>query len=148
MSERLRSIGATVVLVVVIVLLFTTDALLARHPIGVALQVLAVALMLWARWTFGVRSFHAAANPTAGGLVTSGPYRYWRHPIYAAVLLFVWAGVLTQRTAPTPAALLLAGLATLMTAVRIDAEEQLLYATYPAYPAYAARTRRLIPFVF
>jgi protein-S-isoprenylcysteine O-methyltransferase Ste14 len=42
-----------------------------------------------ARVTFGRRSFHAAANPTAGGLVTTGPYRLIRHPIYTAACLFV-----------------------------------------------------------
>lgn len=147
MSPRMRSILATPLLVVAIVLLYLQHALLARHPIGMALQLLAVALMIWARLTFGRRSFHAAANPTEGGLVTVGPYRYWRHPIYAAVLLFVWAGVLAQWALPSGTALLLAALATLMTAVRIQAEEQLLRTIYPAYGAYAARTKRVIPFV-
>ena len=50
--------------------------------------------MVAARITFGRRSFHAAANPTEGGLVTTGPYAYIRHPIYAAILYFVWAGAL------------------------------------------------------
>ncbi|HET7457274.1 MAG TPA: isoprenylcysteine carboxylmethyltransferase family protein, partial [Gemmatimonadaceae bacterium] len=121
---------------------------LARHPVGMALQGAAVLLMIWARLTFGVRSFHAAATPTEGGLVTRGPYRYWRHPIYAAVLLFVWAGVLSQRHPPSALALLLAAGATLMTAVRIHAEETLLRTTFADYDAYAARTKRIVPFVF
>jgi len=94
-------------------------------------------------------SFHAAATPTAGGLVTSGPYRYWRHPIYAAVLLFVWAGVLSHGV--DRVALGLAVVATLMTAVRIASEERLLRAEFPGeagYEAYARRTKRLVPFVF
>jgi hypothetical protein len=40
--------------------------------------------------TFGARSFHAGANPTDGGVVTAGPYRFFRHPIYAAILYFLW----------------------------------------------------------
>ena len=111
--------------------------------------MLAALLMLWARITFGRRSFHAAANPTAGGLVTWGPYRYWRHPIYAAILLFTWAGVLSHGL--DPIALALALLATLMTAVRIASEEHYLRAEFPGengYDAYARRTKRLVPFVF
>lgn len=148
MNGKHRSLVATIILVVAVVLLLQQHSLGARTPVGIALQLLAVALMLWARVTFGMRSFHAGANPTAGGLVTSGPYRYWRHPIYAAILLFVWAGIFSQGAPPGPIGLALAALATAMTAVRIQAEEQLLRTTMPEYSAYAARTRRLIPFVF
>ena len=148
MNAKTRSLVATVLLVVAVGLLLRDHALLARTPLGIALQALAVALMLWARLTFGMRSFHATATPTAGGLVTAGPYRYWRHPIYAAVLLFVWSGILARGVAPTAMGVALGLVATLMTAVRIQAEEQLLRASMPEYPAYAARTKRLIPFVF
>ena len=148
MSPRSRSIVATLVLVAAVMLLLRQQTLLARHPIGRVMQGLAVALMLWARWTFGRRSFHAAADPTEGGLVTTGPYRYWRHPIYAAVLLFVWAGVLAQGTLPAMLAVLLAATATVATGVRIHAEEVALRTAFPAYAAYARSTSRLIPFVF
>jgi len=146
MDPRKRSLVATMVLVVCVVVLFVRHALLAAAPIGIALQVLAALLMLWARLTFGTRSFHAAANPTAGGLVATGPYRYWRHPIYAAVLLFMWAGVLS-RGMPSLADVALAVLATGMTLVRVQAEEELLRVAMPEYADYAARTKRFIPFV-
>jgi protein-S-isoprenylcysteine O-methyltransferase Ste14 len=148
MSPKRRSLVATVLLVVAVVFLLRDRALIARTPVGIVLQSLAVVLMLWARFTFGMRSFHATANPTEGGLVTAGPYRYWRHPIYAAVLLFVWSGVLGRGDTPTSMDLVLGAFATLMTAVRIQAEEQLLRASMPEYVAYAARTKRIIPFVF
>jgi protein-S-isoprenylcysteine O-methyltransferase Ste14 len=138
------SIAATVVLIAAAIGLVVTDSLFARQPVALVLQAAAVLLMLWARVTFGMRSFHAAADPTSGGLVTTGPYRYVRHPIYAAVLLFVWAGVATHAT---PRAVALALLATAATAVRIWAEERLVTSRYPEYREYAARTKRVIPFV-
>jgi protein-S-isoprenylcysteine O-methyltransferase Ste14 len=147
MDPRKRSLVATILLVVCVVLLLERHALLAASSIGIALQVLAALLMLWARLTFGTRSFHAAANPTAGGLVASGPYRYWRHPIYAAVLLFVWAGVLSHGLTPALPDLGLAALATVLTLVRVQTEEQLLRVEMPEYADYAARTKRFIPFV-
>lgn len=146
MDSRKRSLVATMVLVVCVVVLFVRHALVAAAPIGIALQVLAALLMLWSRLTFGMRSFHAAANPTAGGLVATGPYRYWRHPIYAAILLFVWAGVLSHGM-PSLADVALAVLATGMTLVRVHAEEELLRVAMPEYADYAARTKRFIPFV-
>jgi protein-S-isoprenylcysteine O-methyltransferase Ste14 len=124
--------------------LFLSHHLVCRNPLVIAVQVMAVLLMLWARVTFGMRSFHAAATPTAGGLVTNGPYGLWRHPIYAAILWFVWAGALCQ-----PAVVGMAGAAVISAglALRMTIEERLLRRTYPEYEAYAARTRRVIPYL-
>jgi protein-S-isoprenylcysteine O-methyltransferase Ste14 len=95
-----------------------------------------------------MRSFHAAANPTQGGLVTNGPYRFWRHPIYAAILIFMWTGVLTQGSMPSLLSMLFAVVATIATAIRINSEETLLKETFPDYAAYSARTKRIIPFLY
>jgi protein-S-isoprenylcysteine O-methyltransferase Ste14 len=106
-------------------------------------QVGAIVLMVAARVTFGRRSFHAAADPTAGGLVTSGPYRWIRHPIYAAVLYFSWSAADDHRSGTAFAAALLV---TAGAAVRMYAEERLLAGRYPEYLDYRARTARVIPF--
>src|SRR5512140_2240697 len=100
MSLKQASIVATAVLPAAILGLFVRHALFAIHPGLMLVQVLAVILVIWARLTFGMRSFHFAANPTDGGLVTSGPYRFVRHPIYAAILFFVWAGIASRTTLP------------------------------------------------
>ena len=125
--------------------LYLVHALFFPLPAVTAVQVLAVLLMLWARVTFGRRSFHASADPTQGGLMTTGPYRFIRHPIYTAACLFGWPGAVT---AHTPLALALAALVTVGALVRMLCEERLLVGLYPEYRDYAARTRRMIPYVF
>jgi len=77
-----------------LIALVVTHALFSPALSAIAVQVAAVILMLWARVTFRLRSFHASAEPTAGGLVVAGPYRYIRHPIYTAGCGIGWAGVL------------------------------------------------------
>ena len=82
---------------------------------------------------------------TVGGLVTWGPYRYIRHPIYTAVCLFGWAGIAAHASAASVAlgVVMLAGGLT-----RMLSEERLVSAIYPEYGEYAKRTKRMIPFVF
>jgi len=145
MNWKWLSLAALAGLVACIVGLYLIKyAILGAGPITITIQVIAVLLMVWARLTFGIRSFHGLANPTAGGLVTTGPYRYIRHPIYAAILYFLWAGIAAH---PSLVALAVVLLATAFTAVRIVAEEKLLVTMYQEYGAYARATKRLVPFV-
>jgi protein-S-isoprenylcysteine O-methyltransferase Ste14 len=77
-------------------------------------------------------------------LVTHGPYRWVRHPIYAAVLYFTWAAAIDHHTR---AALAAAVLVAVGAAFRMYAEETLLVRMYPEYVPYGRRTARVIPFV-
>jgi protein-S-isoprenylcysteine O-methyltransferase Ste14 len=128
----------------VIILVFR-ESLLAFGVMAIGVQVASTLLMLWARLSLGRRSFHAAADATEGGLVTWGPYRYLRHPIYAAVLYFLWAGVLTHLSIING---LSGALVTVGLAVRMRAEERLVAERYPEYAVYAAHTKRIVPFIF
>ena len=132
-------------MIVSLVGLLFAHALFSWSPITIGLQVCAGLLMLWARLTFGTRSFHAAANATEGGLVTTGPYRYIRHPIYTAIVLFVWAGAVPNWSLAIAA---MAALATIGALVRMLCEEQLLVQRYPEYASYAKVTNRMIPYLF
>ena len=128
-----------------ILLLVWNQGLFSLSPIVIGVQIFAVFLMIWARMTFGRRSFHATARPTEGGLVTTGPYQYLRHPIYASALLIIWAGVFGNLSDVNVAF----GLLTLVGAIaRIICEEALVRVRYPEYDEYAKKTRRLIPFLF
>jgi|SRR6185437_12723229 len=144
MALRSVSILATAVLVAVAAALVFRGAILGTGPVSISLQAAGIALMLWARLTFGFRSFHYAANPTQGRLITRGPYRYIRNPIYAAAWLVIWTGVAVHWS---PINAMLGAVVAAMLIVRIACEEQLLRATYPEYADYERKTARLIPFV-
>ena len=142
---RSVSIAGLLLMVAVVIGLIYTHTLFSRSPVVIALQGAAVALMLWARFTLGSRSFHAAADPTEGGLVTSGPYRFIRHPIYTAACAFCWTGIMAHGSVPA-----IAGgvLLTIGAILRMLAEERLVAARYPEYLGYAGRTKRMVPHVF
>jgi protein-S-isoprenylcysteine O-methyltransferase Ste14 len=125
--------------------LLSTRTLFSSSPLVIALQILALVLFLWARVTFGRRSYHLVANPTEGGLVTGGPYRYIRHPIYAAFCLFTSAGAAAHWSW---SAGLYCGLILGSAMLRIFCEEALVAARYPEYAQYAGTTWRMIPYVY
>jgi protein-S-isoprenylcysteine O-methyltransferase Ste14 len=79
-------------------------------------------------------------------LVTTGVYRYLRHPLYAS-LLYGALGVFLKRPSVAGGALALAtGIFTFLTA-RVE-EREMLSKFGPAYAAYMKRTARFVPFVF
>jgi protein-S-isoprenylcysteine O-methyltransferase Ste14 len=131
-------------LILSVVWLVINGLAFATGTLTAAIQIAAVVLMIWARVTFGMRSFHATANPTEGGLVTTGPYRYFRHPIYAAILYFLLGSLIAH---PRLSTLFGTAIAAVMIALRIWSEETLLRGFYPEYAAYAHRTARIVPFV-
>ena len=76
-------------------------------------------------------------------VVTSGPYRYVRHPMYA-MMFFMWPG--TALTLGSWWALLPAAVIVIVFVIRTALEDRTLQAELPGYPAYAQRVRyRLVP---
>jgi protein-S-isoprenylcysteine O-methyltransferase Ste14 len=144
MNLKFASLAGFGIAVLVLIILVLRESILAVSFPAILIQVLAALLMFWARFTFGRRSFHASANPTEGGLITSGPYHYIRHPIYAAVMYFLWAGILSHISLLNA---LLGLVATIGLFIRIFTEERLVTERYPGYAEYAEHTKRIIPYV-
>lgn len=78
-------------------------------------------------------------------LVTNGPYKYIRHPMYTAVLLVCFGLLLTNTTVFTSTFFFLL---TIDLVVKLFYEEQLLDAYFDNYEAYKKKTFRIIPYVF
>jgi protein-S-isoprenylcysteine O-methyltransferase Ste14 len=133
---------AYALLAVPLAFLVLTKRFFSPLPIVIALQVAGMLVVVWARLTFGMRSFHVGSTATQGGLVTTGPYRFVRHPIYAGVLVIL-AGVLVGHH--YIATLIPVACVALALVVRIVAEERAILRTYPEYASYAQRTKRIIP---
>lgn len=142
---RIISLASWLLMGLALLGLAMSGAFFSVHPVAIMLESIAVALLIWARLTFGRRSFHGAANPTAGGLVTTGPYRFIRHPIYTSACLFGLTGVVMQWSLINVmlGALLFAG-----AIGRILCEERLIIEIYPEYREYAQATKRMVPYIF
>lgn len=118
----------------------------ARHPdwirptanpalrnAGAILWLGGAVLSLWPLWYLR-RSF--SVEPEARDLVTSGPYRWARHPIYAVYLLINGGILLRHFTLPLSA--VLAGWLALLV-IRVGYEERVLVSAFPQYREYRQR---------
>jgi len=130
--------------VIGLLILIQKKYVFSTNPVSICIQIFSVVLMIWSRLTLGFRSFHVAANPTEGELVTNGPYRLLRHPIYAAVIYFSWACFISF---PFPITFLAVFLVAGGLFIRMILEEKSLLTKYPGYAAYRRKAKRLIPFV-
>ncbi len=83
--------------------------------------------------------------PEARGLVTRGPYRAIRHPLYLSGLVIALGAMLHFRQ---PFALLVVLVTFALQIWRMHYEEQVLSRAFPDYAAYAARSWRLIPGIY
>jgi protein-S-isoprenylcysteine O-methyltransferase Ste14 len=122
---------------------------LLEKPSETAQTSLVVAgdLIALAAWSWLLVSFLALGRcfgllPEARGLVTRGPYRLVRHPVYLGEFGAV-AGLLVA--SPTTRNMLLAVAFAAAQTVRMRLEERELTDVFPEYVAYASRTPRLVP---
>lgn len=97
-----------------------------------------VAVLVWLGRSFSI-------TPQARRLVTSGPYKYVRHPLYAAELLTVF-GFQMQFLQPWAFLLFLGTLSVQI--LRMRFEEAILAEAFPTYTDYARRKARLIPILY
>ncbi len=123
-----------------------TGPWLAGMPWLLAAEFGGLLLGIWALLSVGQGNLHILPDVRAGAtFVRKGPYRFIRHPMYAALLLVALALTLDQPSPPRLAALALL-LAVLL--IKLHYEERLLDAAFPAYARYKQETSRLIPFVY
>lgn len=131
--------------VVTMLYLLISGNLLSPSPLVIAIQVLALALGIWARRTFKAGQFSTGAETKDGQLLMSGPYKFIRHPIYTTVLTLVWSSVIGH---PSLTTLIVSVIMTVVTVIRIATEEQFLRARYQGYAEYSQATKRIVPFIF
>jgi protein-S-isoprenylcysteine O-methyltransferase Ste14 len=156
-ATRTRSGSFVAIRVAVILVILALDraGLLMRQSaashnpwlqvVGLALFLLGLALAVWARIYLGRNWGTPMSEKADPELVTTGPYRYVRHPIYSGIILGMIGTAVTV------------GLHWLVVAVFLGAffvysaivEEHIMGRLFPdAYPVYMRSTKMLIPFIF
>ena len=117
----------------------------ALNLVGAIFTAAGVAFAIWARWHLGRNWSPHPAIKEHHELVTSGPYRFVRHPIYTGMLL---AALGSAFAIGWPWVIVFI-IVSIVFVWRIHTEERFMMQLFPdQYPAYRARTKALIPFIW
>jgi protein-S-isoprenylcysteine O-methyltransferase Ste14 len=145
---RIRALAAIVVILLVrlgVLRHYGVDSSPWLAGIGLVLFALGLGFAVWARVHIGRNWGTPMAQKNEPELVTSGPYRLVRHPIYSGILL---ASVGTA-VALSWFWLAVVGLAGIYFIYSATVEERYLTREFPdAYTAYRRSTKMLVPFLF
>jgi protein-S-isoprenylcysteine O-methyltransferase Ste14 len=147
-----RFAGIRVGLILVILLLarvrvFKGHAAISNpwlQGIGLALFLLGLALAVWARVYLGRNWGMPMSQKDDPELVTTGPYRSIRHPIYSGIILAM-IGTTIAASLYWLIAVVLLGAYFIYSAI---VEERFMARRFPdSYPEYKRSTKMLIPFI-
>jgi protein-S-isoprenylcysteine O-methyltransferase Ste14 len=147
---RLRGVSLLIIVVASVVIrrLHGVGSLTIHSPVlevvGTIVFVSGLALAVWARIHLGRNWGMPMTERAEPELITSGSYRYIRHPIYTGILLGLLGTALAINLYYLIALAVLTGYFVFSATV----EERNMTGAFPEqYPEYKAHTKMLIPFV-
>jgi protein-S-isoprenylcysteine O-methyltransferase Ste14 len=116
-----------------------------RAGLGLVLFAIGLGFAVWARVHIGRNWGTPMTQKEDPELVTSGPYRLVRHPIYSGVLV----AIVGTAVALSWLWLIAAALAGIYFGYAATVEERFLAKQFPdTYPAYRRCTKMLLPFIY
>lgn len=140
--------------VVILVLVLLRTGTLRGHPtaspgwlqaVGLAAFVVGLATAVWARICLGRNWGMPMSQKAEPELVTSGPYRTVRHPIYSGIILAMIGTALALSLVWLVVVVVLGGYFVYSAVM----EERSMARLFPdSYPPYQASTKMLVPYVF
>jgi protein-S-isoprenylcysteine O-methyltransferase Ste14 len=96
----------------------------------------------WSVWSLRSLGRSFSVIPQARAVVSTGPYRLVRHPLYLGEIVAT-LGLAILRPSPTTIGIWL--VLCVLQAFRATREEEVLATALPDYDSYRAKTRRLLP---
>jgi len=142
----LLSLGFVFIQFLCIGLIFSTGPNTPTNLSLLILEFLAIVLGLWSIFVMGLGNFNITPDVKSNGrLITAGPYRLIRHPMYTSILIATGVLVMDSFTLVRLAYWIILLVDLLL---KISHEEKLLKRFLEGYTAYMGRSARIIPFLY
>ena len=135
---------------VILQLLAMVSLLIFNNPfslgIGFALQIFGVIIGLWGILSIQIGNFNIQPEVKSNSLITSGPYKWIRNPMYLSVILF-YLPIIVENFNLLNLLVFIILIVTLL--MKMNSEEQFLEERFGTeYLQYKSKTKRIIPFLF
>lgn len=145
-SNILKSFTFVIIQFACLGLIAITGPIFPGNKLLLAVELLGLALGIWAVFVMGIGNFNVTPDPLKSSrLVTRGPYRFIRHPMYLALLLVTLPLVATEFSVLRLAIWLVLFIDLV---VKLNYEESILMTRLEGYRDYKQRSYRLIPFIY
>ncbi|MGZ9222696.1 MAG: methyltransferase family protein [Anaerolineales bacterium] len=145
-SNILKSFTFVIIQFSCLGLIAITGPIFPGNKLLLAVEFLGLALGSWAVFVMGIGNFNVTPDPLKSSrLVTRGPYRFIRHPMYLALLLVTLPLVATKFSVLRLAIWLVLFIDLV---VKLNYEEGILMTRLEGYRDYKQRSYHLIPFIY
>jgi protein-S-isoprenylcysteine O-methyltransferase Ste14 len=126
--------------------LYFTGPVMAQNTFNIITEILSILILVWSVSVMSISKLNVFPDIRKGSVfISNGPYKYIRHPMYLAVILFSISVVFDYMNV-IRIIILIVLIATLI--YKIEFEEKLLINHFEKYPQYRNKTKKLIPFIY
>lgn len=146
MSNAVKSYTLVVLQFSLIGILFFSSINFDFSSLNLALISISILLLLWAILAMQTSKLRVRPEPLASAtLITKGPYKLVRHPMYTAVLIGCAALLIHEFSIIR---LLMFITLTLVLLIKLNWEEKMLNEKFIDYKNYTKTSYKLIPFLY
>ena len=145
-TTGMRSILLTSIQFTCMGVLLFINPMLTTRPFLAGIQISGILLGVWAIMVMSRSRLNVTPVPLKGAtLITTGPYKLIRHPMYTAVLLVLAPVPLSH---PNTINILVFTILLVNLIFKLTYEEKLLRERFEGYGALMQRTWRLVPYIY
>lgn len=143
---KIKSLILVIIQVAAIVILCVTDRAFCLEIPLFSVQVASIILLIWTWIHLHPGKFHILPDVMKDAkLITTGPFRFIRHPMYLGLFLYLLPLVIEYFSYLRLAVLIIFVINMI---IKMYYEEKLMLLKFPQYAEYMKHSKRIVPYIY